>query len=159
MGSHGRRSGGQLGPRARDLPGERSDARDQGAHGQRDGRDGNGTSRPSYVRRSERGIAAARIIWAGSTYPSSKKSMRLRFPSLLLLGAVSLRAQVPDSATLAGLKWRSIGPVNMAGRTVDVECEAKTPKVCYIAGATGGIWKTINAGTTFIPVWGEGAPI
>jgi photosystem II stability/assembly factor-like uncharacterized protein len=86
--------------------------------------------------------------------------MRSRLPSfLLLVAASSLSAQVPDAATLAGLKWRSIGPVNMAGRTIDVECEAKTPKVCYIAGATGGIWKTINAGTTFIPVWGENAPI
>jgi photosystem II stability/assembly factor-like uncharacterized protein len=86
--------------------------------------------------------------------------MRSRLPSFLLLAAAaSLSAQVPDSATLAGLKWRSIGPVNMAGRTIDVECEPKTPKVCYIAGATGGIWKTINAGTTFIPVWGEDAPI
>src|ERR1043165_9919807 len=85
----------------------------------------------------------------------------MRANSLILLGAIALPAlaQVPDSATLAGLKWRSIGPVNMAGRTVDVECEAKTPKICYIAGATGGIWKTINAGTTFIPLWGEGAPI
>src|SRR4051812_21512901 len=86
--------------------------------------------------------------------------MRFRLPSTLLLSAAaSLSAQVPDSATLAGLKWRSIGPVNMAGRTIDVECETKTPKVCYIAGATGGIWKTINAGTTFIPLWGESAPI
>ena len=87
--------------------------------------------------------------------------MRLRLPSVLVLASLAapLGAQVPDPATLAGLKWRSIGPVNMAGRTVDVECESKTPKVCYIAGATGGIWKTVNAGTTFIPLWGEDAPI
>src|SRR6185437_13882114 len=78
-------------------------------------------------------------------------------PLLFVLAAVATAtAQVPDSATIAGLRWRSIGPVNMAGRTTDVECDARNPKVCYIAGATGGIWKTINAGTTFIPLWEKG---
>jgi photosystem II stability/assembly factor-like uncharacterized protein len=69
-----------------------------------------------------------------------------------------LGAQVPDSSTLAGLTWRSIGPVNMAGRITDVEVDPRNPKVFYIAGATGGLWKTINAGTTFIPLW-ENSPI
>ncbi|MFI5280653.1 MAG: WD40/YVTN/BNR-like repeat-containing protein, partial [Gemmatimonadales bacterium] len=67
--------------------------------------------------------------------------------------AFPLAAQVPDSATLASLRWRSIGPVNMAGRITDVEGDPHNPKVFYVAGATGGIWKTINAGTTFIPLW------
>src|ERR1044071_6697772 len=72
--------------------------------------------------------------------------------------ATALAAQTPDSATLASLKWRSIGPVNMAGRITDVEGDPKNPKTFYVTGATGGIWKTINAGTTFIPLW-ENAPI
>src|SRR3954468_16030159 len=83
----------------------------------------------------------------------------MRVPLLcVFVAAATAAAQVPDSATLAGLTWRSIGPVNMAGRTTDVECEARNTKVCYIAGATGGIWKTINAGTSWIPLWND-API
>ena len=31
-------------------------------------------------------------------------------------------AQTPDAATLASMKWRSIGPVNMAGRMTDRAC-------------------------------------
>ena len=46
----------------------------------------------------------------------------------------------------------------MAGRITDVEVDPRNPKVFYVAGATGGIWKTINAGTTFIPLW-EREPI
>ena len=46
----------------------------------------------------------------------------------------------------------------MAGRITDVEGDPKNPKTFYVTGATGGIWKTINAGTTFIPLW-ENAPI
>lgn len=81
----------------------------------------------------------------------------------LLLAAMApagatLSAQVPDSATLAGLRWRSIGPVNMAGRITDVEAHPATPTTFYVAGATGGLWKTVNAGTTFVPLW-EKAPI
>jgi photosystem II stability/assembly factor-like uncharacterized protein len=76
-----------------------------------------------------------------------------------LLGlATTLPAQTPDSATLASLKWRSIGPVNMAGRSTDVEGDPRNPKVFYVSGAAGGIWKTDNAGTTWVPLW-DHAPI
>ena len=76
---------------------------------------------------------------------------------LALLAAGSLAAQTPDSATLASLRWRSIGPVNMAGRVTDVEGDPRNPKVFYVTGATGGVWKTINAGTTWIPLWERAA--
>jgi hypothetical protein len=81
--------------------------------------------------------------------------MRLLLASALL-GASTLAAQSPDSATLASMRWRSIGPVNMAGRITDVEGDPKNPKTFYVTGATGGIWKTINAGTTFVPLWEKG---
>jgi hypothetical protein len=84
--------------------------------------------------------------------------MRLLASALLLTAAAALSAQTPDAATLASLKWRSIGPVNMAGRITDVEGDPKNPKTFYVTGATGGVWKTINAGTTFIPLW-ENQPI
>src|SRR6478735_8445392 len=83
----------------------------------------------------------------------------MRLP-IALAALLSLRvaAQTPDSATLASMRWRSIGPVNMAGRITDVEGDPKNPKTFYVTGATGGVWKTINAGTTFIPLW-EHQPI
>ena len=62
-------------------------------------------------------------------------------------------AQTPDAATLASMKWRSIGPVNMAGRMTDIAVDPRNPKVFYLSGAGGGIWKTVNAGTTFFSVW------
>ena len=48
------------------------------------------------------------------------------------LSATTLSAQTPDSATLAALRWRSIGPVNMAGRITDVEGDPKNPKTFYV---------------------------
>src|SRR5580693_9303073 len=72
--------------------------------------------------------------------------------------AATLAAQTPDSASLASMRWRSIGPVNMAGRITDVEGDPANPKVFYVTGAAGGIWKTVNAGTTWVPLW-DHAPI
>ena len=73
--------------------------------------------------------------------------------AMVCAGTLSAQLTTPlDSATLAGFRWRSIGPANMGGRVTDVEGVAGNPKVFYVATATGGIWKTINAGTTFIQV-------
>ncbi|HEU4642091.1 MAG TPA: hypothetical protein VFS44_06515 [Gemmatimonadaceae bacterium] len=94
--------------------------------------------------------------------------MRLRLPRTLpllagaaLLGAAALPAQgtggsaasVLDSVTLAGFRWRNIGPANMGGRVADIVGIPSPSKTFYVAAAGGGIWKTTNAGTTFRPVF------
>ena len=58
-----------------------------------------------------------------------------------------------DEATMAGFRWRSIGPANMGGRVTDIEVDPRNSKVFYVATATGGIWKTVNAGTMFFPLF------
>jgi len=56
-----------------------------------------------------------------------------------------------------GQAWRYIGPTNISGRCTDVE--AVTPRgtqyTIWIGAATGGVWKSINEGTTFEPVFDE----
>lgn len=58
-----------------------------------------------------------------------------------------------DSATLAGFRWRSIGPANMGGRVADIAGIPSPSRTFYVAAAAGGIWKTTNAGITFHPVF------
>jgi len=53
---------------------------------------------------------------------------------------------------MEGMRWRSIGPANMSGRVTDVEGVPGTGTF-FVAGATSGIWKTTNSGTTFRPVF------
>jgi photosystem II stability/assembly factor-like uncharacterized protein len=53
----------------------------------------------------------------------------------------------------AGLKLRSIGPAMISGRIVDLAVNPRDKKVWYIGVAAGGVWKTINAGTTWTPVF------
>ena len=61
----------------------------------------------------------------------------------------------PEETALKNLKWRSIGPANMGGRIDDVAVVEGNPSTFYIGAATGGVWKTTNAGTTFHPLFDE----
>ncbi len=61
-------------------------------------------------------------------------------------------SQPADSAMVASLDWRSIGPANMAGRVTDVEGLPSPSKTFYVATAAGGVWKTTNNGITFKPM-------
>jgi len=73
---------------------------------------------------------------------------------MLATGSAGAQLTTPlDSSVLNAFRWRAIGPANMGGRVTDIEGVPGNPKVFYVAAATGGIWKTINAGTIFFPVF------
>jgi len=56
---------------------------------------------------------------------------------------------------LKGIKWRSVGPANNAGRISVVTGVPGDPNTYYVAGANGSIIKTINGGTTFKPIFDD----
>nr|MBP6823781.1 hypothetical protein [Acidobacteriota bacterium] len=58
-----------------------------------------------------------------------------------------------DDPLLRGFVWRSIGPASMGGRIDDIEAVESNPFIYYVGFATGGLWKTINNGTTFEPIF------
>jgi photosystem II stability/assembly factor-like uncharacterized protein len=85
---------------------------------------------------------------------------RSRLPvllSILCLAPYASQACALEAPGLAqilpALKPRVIGPANMSGRIVDVAVYEKEPRIQYIASATGGLWKTVNHGVTFKPVF------
>ena len=51
------------------------------------------------------------------------------------------------------LKFRSVGPAFMSGRIGDLAIDPVEPNTWYVAVASGGLWKTTNAGTTFNPIF------
>ncbi len=57
------------------------------------------------------------------------------------------------SDKLSGLKFRSIGPGLMSGRIGDFAVNPDNRAEYYVAVASGGVWKTVNAGTTWTPVF------
>src|SRR5688500_12199580 len=60
-----------------------------------------------------------------------------------------------DSATIAGLRWRTVGPANFEGRTSDIAAIPSPSKTFFVAAAAGGIWKTTTGGVTFRPVFDD----
>jgi len=52
-----------------------------------------------------------------------------------------------------GLRFRSIGPAVTSGRVIAFAVDPTDRKKYYVAVASGGVWKTVNAGTTWTPVF------
>ncbi len=52
-----------------------------------------------------------------------------------------------------GLRFRSIGPAVTSGRVIAFAVDSSDRSKYYVAVASGGVWKTVNAGTTFTPVF------
>jgi photosystem II stability/assembly factor-like uncharacterized protein len=71
-----------------------------------------------------------------------------------LLAAPSLlAAQAVDSATLAGIRWRSVGPAHFEGRIADITGIPFPSRTLFVAPAAGGVWKSTNGGVTFRPTF------
>ncbi|MDQ8165909.1 MAG: hypothetical protein P3A28_09165, partial [Gemmatimonadota bacterium] len=56
---------------------------------------------------------------------------------------------------LTNFRFRSVGPASMGGRIDDVEAFPGNPSIIYIGYASGGVWKSVNMGTTWEPIFDE----
>ncbi len=81
-------------------------------------------------------------------------NIRNFFASILFM-AIALNgiAQKPDADPLDGLKFRSLGPAFTSGRIADIAIHPENENFWYVAVGSGGVWKTINSGTTWTPVF------
>jgi photosystem II stability/assembly factor-like uncharacterized protein len=79
-------------------------------------------------------------------------------PALRLNGFDTYLDMVRGSPFKA-LNWSHIGPTNVSGRCTDIAVVAPRGKsyTIYAATASGGVWKTINEGTTWEPVFERAA--
>jgi len=83
---------------------------------------------------------------------------RARVFSLVLglpLLAGVLVAQGSHEAALKNLKFRNIGPAVMGGRVDDFAVVESDPRIIYTGTAAGGIFKTVNGGITWEPIFDE----
>jgi photosystem II stability/assembly factor-like uncharacterized protein len=58
-----------------------------------------------------------------------------------------------STPTFNGLRFRSIGPAFTSGRVIGFAVDPNNPARYFVGVASGGVWKTINAGTTWQPVF------
>jgi hypothetical protein len=69
--------------------------------------------------------------------------------------AAPLSAQMLDSTVIGAFRWRQVGPSNFNGRLSDVQGIPSPSKTLYVAAAGGGIWKTMNNGITWRPLFDD----
>ncbi|MBK9271530.1 MAG: glycosyl hydrolase [Saprospiraceae bacterium] len=64
----------------------------------------------------------------------------------------------PSKPDLSALSFRSIGPAVTSGRIADIAVNPNNHDEYYVAVASGGVWKTVNHGVTFMPIFdGQGS--
>ncbi|HVJ82127.1 MAG TPA: glycosyl hydrolase, partial [Planctomycetia bacterium] len=61
----------------------------------------------------------------------------------------------PSAAVIAGMRFRSIGPAITSGRISGIAVHPQLRSTWYVAAASGGVWKTTNAGSTWTPIFDD----
>ena len=95
-----------------------------------------------------------------------KKIILFSFAATLLfsgnINAQKKKKATPKSKYNSGLfnalKFRSVGPAFTSGRIADIAVNPNNTSQYYLAVASGGVWKTNNAGNTYTPIFdGQGS--
>lgn len=93
--------------------------------------------------------------------PRSRRVVALlAFAFALLVSGTPASAQEDDeggitSSTVSALKLRNIGSALMSGRIVEIAVDPVDRSTWYVAAASGGVWKTENAGVTWQPIFDD----
>lgn len=75
------------------------------------------------------------------------------------LETFNYKKKMQENSILKNIEFTNIGPSIMSGRVVDVEVNPADPTIFYVAYASGGLWKTINNGMSFTPLFDNEAVI
>ncbi len=70
-----------------------------------------------------------------------------------ILKSVEHRSANKDLSIYSNYPVRNVGPVVQGGRITDIAVNASNTKEFYVAFASGGVFKTVNNGITFDPVF------
>jgi len=62
------------------------------------------------------------------------------------------KADLQAHSIVKNVAFKNIGPTVMSGRVVDLAVNPENPSEFYVGYASGGVWHTINNGTTFVPI-------
>ncbi|HXT49101.1 MAG TPA: hypothetical protein VN717_10715, partial [Gemmatimonadaceae bacterium] len=93
-----------------------------------------------------RAILAAAFVFVVLPFSAHSQSRKKQAP----VRAAATR-EMPDTIALAALRYRYIGP---EGNRTDAVAGVKgDPNIYYAGAASGGLWKTIDAGAHWDPVF------
>jgi photosystem II stability/assembly factor-like uncharacterized protein len=124
-------------------------------------------SQNAYSFQQQRGVFAIKTVYWRDNFNRRNRDMKtnilyekLPLHCLLILvlfwaSALCANDQDPglDASSLSGLSLRNIGPGMKSGRISDVVKDPTRPSTWYVAVASGNVWKTVNNGTTWTPIF------
>ncbi len=93
------------------------------------------------------------------TYPlASRRVMAIALLAVLATSFPAPATHAADEAAVAsdhlkGLSFRALGPGISSGRISDLAVTPGRPWEYYVSTASGGLWKTVNSGTTWQPIF------
>ena len=82
-----------------------------------------------------------------------KTAFALLSSSLIAISAAAQAAPV-NPQLFQDLKWRSVGPFR-GGRVLAVAGDPVDPRRFYFGGVNGGVWRTDDAGRTWVPIFDD----
>jgi photosystem II stability/assembly factor-like uncharacterized protein len=89
------------------------------------------------------------------------KGLALLAAAIVCVSSAACAAEDEDAEpgfneqTFKGLTLRSIGPAFMSGRIADIAIDPNDQSTWYVGVGSGGVWKTINRGTTWEPIFDD----
>lgn len=66
--------------------------------------------------------------------------------------ALQQKETLTKNSIVKNVAFKNIGPTVMSGRVVDLDVNPENPTEFYVGYASGGVWHTVNNGTTFTPI-------
>ena len=89
--------------------------------------------------------------------PYSMVAQESRMSATERLSAYQTHRSMVGGSLFKTIPWQHLGPTNISGRSTDIalaEPRGETYTM-YVAGASGGVWKTENEGVTWTSLFDE----
>ncbi len=99
------------------------------------------------------------VLTALGTKTNAQRNRLAPTPGSERLLVAEQRSASDSASWTAGLDIRCVGPTVMSGRVVDIAVDSPDGRTFYVAYASGGLWRTVNHGTSFEPLFDEALTI
>jgi photosystem II stability/assembly factor-like uncharacterized protein len=93
------------------------------------------------------------FILSTCTFLSAQLTQPPFTPAVERIKSFEQRLALEQQSIVNGIEFRSAGPSVFSGRVADIDVWTQDPSHFFVAYASGGLWKTVNNGITFEPLF------